>query len=191
MLDKGELHYRNVLLSLNTFHYGLTDYWNINTGFEIFTLMASLFSNDEAFLPSVLPLGIGTKLGLPLKENLYISGGLTYLGLYSQGLIVANMTLTLGHENHNMSVSWLPLLAQNDYINQMVLLSGMTRVNKKLVLVSENWLSSQGITSIHGIRHLSNRSSFDLGLLMSNFSFNTFNKNRFRFAPVVGFTVAY
>jgi len=187
-LKKGDKYYQNALFLLNSFQAGITDHFSIGGGLVV------------PFAIFITP-----KIGYQIAEKVHVGGGIlfatslirdlnfgvgTVYGSFTYGTKEHNFTLNagLGAVNENTG------MGSEDYNwkfanKPMFTLSGMTRISKKVMLISENWIFStktvnydgatgqylntetqyNGIISV-GIRLIGERSAFDIGFLSPSFS---------------------
>lgn len=159
-LKKGEGYYQNSYVLLNMFNYGITDYFSIGGGFEFvstFTGYPTLFLTPKVGFP-ITPkwsAGAGIMAG--------IAGGEVWAGI-GYGIV------TYGNHEHNASLGLGYGVADGETTQRPVItFSGMTRIGRKVSLVSENWFAYvdgryNGIVS-YGIRLFGPKMSFDIALL--------------------------
>ncbi|TXK37573.1 hypothetical protein FVR03_15140 [Pontibacter qinzhouensis] len=162
-LKQGEAYYQNTYLVINAFHYGLSDNVTIGGGFETI----SLFSGSPIFFitPKVtfpvsekVRAGVGALYLNMAGENIDFSGlGVGY-GIVSYGSTDNNATLGVGYGFVDGSFSQKPILT----------LSGMTRLSRRVGLVTENWLvpddNYYGVIS-YGIRFMGEKITVDLAFI--------------------------
>ncbi len=171
-IKQGSGYYQNVLVLFNSAHYGITDWFSLGLGFEAI----STFSGNPIFM--VLP-----KLGFEISENVSFGAGVHYINasvLASEahgGIAYGVVTRDFGRSNISFGAGWAFL--QDEFSSQPVLnLSGMTRLTRRLGLVTENWLflsdeNSYALFS-YGVRFLGENATFDLGLVNSKDIAKTF-----------------
>jgi hypothetical protein len=160
-LKKGEGYYQNTLLLLNSFNVGVTDNISIGGGLELISTFAL---RDPLFF-------ITPKISFKVTEHFHAGGGVLYartpLGLSSIGTTFA--TGTYGSLNHNVTGSLGWGFVSGEFNNKpIVTLSGMTRVSKRVALVTENWLIPSddyyGIFS-YGLRFIGEKIAVDLAFI--------------------------
>jgi hypothetical protein len=181
-LKKGDKYYQNAVFLLNSFQVGMNDHFSLGGGVVI----------PFAFF-------ITPKIGYQLSKNVHVGGGIlfatslirdlnfgvgTVYGSFTYGSMEDNITLNAGlgavKENTGMGsgdYNW-------KFANRpMFTLSGMTRISKRAMLITENWIFStntsnysnngqflnsvteyNGILSA-GVRILGERYAFDVGFL--------------------------
>ncbi len=187
-LKKGDKYYQNALILLNSFQAGITDHFSIGGGIVI----------PFAFF-------ITPKIGYQVADKVHVGGGIlfatslirdlnfgvgTAYGSFTYGTKEHNFTLNAGigavNENTGMGsedYSW-------KFANKpMFTISGMTRISKRAMLISENWIFStktvnydgatgqyqntvnqyNGILSL-GVRLLGERSALDVGFVTPSVS---------------------
>jgi len=185
-LKKGDKYYQNALFLLNSFQAGLTDHFSLGAGILV------------PFAIYITP-----KIGYQVADKVHVGGGIlfatslisglnfgvgTVYGSFTYGSKEHNMTLNAGLGAYNENTGF----GRNDYNwkfanTPMFTVSGMTRVSKRVMLISENWIFSYktvnydgngqllnsttaytGILSA-GLRILGERSAYDVGLLATSF----------------------
>ena len=171
-IKQGSGYYQNVLVLFNSAHYGLTDWFSVGLGFEAI----STFSGNPIIM--LMP-----KFGFEITENISIGAGVHYINasaLASEargGIAYGAVTRDFGRSNVSFGVGWAFL--QDEFSSQPVFnLSGMTRLTRRIGLITENWLflsdeNSYAIFS-YGVRFLGESTSFDLGLVNSKDIARTF-----------------
>ena len=181
-LKKGDKYYQNALFLLNSFQAGITDHFSLGAGILV------------PFAIYITP-----KIGYQVADKVHVGGGIlfatslisglnfgvgTVYGSFTYGLKEHNMTLNAGLGAYNENTGF----GRNDYNwkfanTPMFTISGMTRISKKVMLISENWIFSSktvnydyngqflnsttsynGILSV-GARIIGERSAFDVGFL--------------------------
>ncbi len=190
-LQKGDKYYQNAYFLVNSFQLGLTDHFSIGAGVVI------------PFAIFVTP-----KIGYQVAKNVHVGAGIIFANSlikdFNFGVGAGYGSLTLGSHEHNITLN-LGIgavkensgMGTNDYVwkfanNPMITLSGMTRISKRMMLLSENWFFAtktvnydnntgryintvsnyNGILSV-GLRYLGTRYAFDAGFLsptVSDFS---------------------
>jgi len=168
-LKKGDGYYQNIDISINTVSYGVTNFLSIGGGLELF----STLSGHPIFI--LMP-----KLGFKVGKSVWVGGGIIYLNAPEvladfRGLGIGYGSVTFGNENSNLSIgagwgfvgtvwSKKPILA----------LSGMTRVSRRIGLITENWLIPGYSIFSYGLRFMGEKISIDLGLVNSKDIINEF-----------------
>jgi len=158
-LKKGESIYNNTLLSFNSVTYGLTDNISLNGGI---------------FLP--LPFfNVGAKGSFRLMKNIRLGGGITYINNIVQlntfkGMGLSYVNTTIGNEDNNLTVNYgYGFYGGKLGSNPLIILSGTTRISKKISLITENWLiphNGNYRKNIYsgGIRLINRNTSWNFGL---------------------------
>lgn len=192
-LKKGEKYFQNAYLLSNSIQIGLTDQFSIGGGVVI------------PFLFYLTP-----KIGKKIAENIHIGGGLliasSFISDLNVGLAVGYGSITLGTQEDNVTLNagW-GASKENNYdastgisrntwgaaSRPMFTLSGMTRISKKCMLLTENWFVSakqyqydvngkiNGAQNTYnmifsgGIRIMGEKNSFDIGILSPIVTGNT------------------
>jgi hypothetical protein len=181
-LRKGDKYYQNAYFLVNSFQLGLTDHFSIGAGVII------------PFAIFVTP-----KVGYQVSKNIHAGGGVilatSLIRDFNFGVGAGYGSLTVGSKENNVTLN-LGLgavkensgMGSNDYTwklanKPMVTLSGMTRISKRMMLISENWFFANntvnydnmgqyvntesnynGILSV-GARYLGARYAIDFGFL--------------------------
>jgi hypothetical protein len=185
-LKKGDKYYQNALFLVNSFQAGVTDHFSIGGGLVV-----------------PFALFITPKIGYQVADKVHVGGGIlfatslirglnfgvgTVYGSFTYGSKEHNMTLNAGLGAYNENTGF----GRDDYNwkfanTPMFTVSGMTRVSKRVMLISENWIFSYktvnygangqflnsttaytGILSA-GLRILGERSAYDVGLISTSF----------------------
>jgi hypothetical protein len=164
-LKKGEGYYQNTYLLLHSFNYGITDNFSIGGGFEFLSTIGLI--GDSYFNPICF---ITPKLGFQVQEKLYLGVGMLIgnvpgitplimsyvLGTY--GDTEDNITLGIGMSSAELNLPKSPVYA----------LSGMTRISKRMSLITENWILPLDIYKpifSYGIRFSGEQMSADFALI--------------------------
>jgi hypothetical protein len=182
-LNKGDKYYQNAYFLVNSFQVGLTDHFSIGAGVVI------------PFAIFITP-----KIGYQVAKNVHVGGGIIFANSlirdFNFGVGAGYGSLTLGTKEHNVTLN-LGLGAvkentgsgSNDYSwkfanKPMLTFSGMTRISKRMMLLTENWFfatktvdydpmtgqqinseyENNGILSV-GARYLGARYAIDFGFL--------------------------
>ncbi len=159
-LRKGEGYYQNTMLSLNFVNVGVTDNVSIGGGLELI----STFAGSPIWF-------LTPKVGFKVDDKSHVGAGALVAGLAGEGAF----TLTYGVYTYGSSDSNITLGIGYGWSDgegfPTFTLSGMHRVSNSVSLMSENYLLSDGsqdlFFSIQGLRFLTRRSSFDVGLIVS------------------------
>jgi hypothetical protein len=182
-LKKGDKYYQNAYFLVNSFQLGLSDSFSIGAGVVI------------PFAFFVTP-----KIGYQVAKNIHVGGGVIFATSLIRdlnfGVGAGYGSLTVGSKEHNVTLN-LGLgavkensgMGSNDYTwkfanKPMVTLSGMTRISKRMMLMTENWffstktvnyddMTGQQISSVYeyngimsvGARYLGARYAIDFGFL--------------------------
>lgn len=177
-LKKGEGYFQNNMLFLNSVHYGVTDNFSIGGGLEFISLFMGtpiLFFTPKVTFPAGknFHAGAGVLLVTIPEEG---SGGFLY-GSATAGSIEHNLSGSVGFGFAGGEFSSIPL----------VNISGMTRVSRKLMLMSENWIfpiPDETVSAFSfGVRFLGDKIAADVGLVYSPEAGTPF--------PIAGFSVKF
>jgi hypothetical protein len=190
-LKKGEKYFQNAYILSNSVQIGLSDQFSIGGGVVV------------PFLFYITP-----KFGKKVSENVHLGGGIliasSLISNLNLGIGVGYGSLTLGSNENNvtLNVGWGATKGDSydavsnttktswSFANKpMFTFSGMSRISRRCMLVSENWLfavneytyddqmNSNGIMQANGVKSSYNgvlsggvrimleRSSFDFGIL--------------------------
>ena len=182
-LKKGDKYYQNAYFLVNSFQLGLTDHFSIGAGVVI------------PFAIFITP-----KIGYQVAKNVHVGGGIicanSLIRDFNFGVGAGYGSLTLGSKEHNVTLNLgLGAVKENTgsgsnayswkFANKpMLTLSGMTRISKRMMLLTENWFfatkvvgydpmtgqqinsayENNGILSV-GARYLGARYAIDFGFL--------------------------
>lgn len=169
-LQKNTGYYQNTWVFLNSFCYGITNNISISAGFEIFSILAG---GEGPFVFYINP-----KASFKIAENFYAGANILYANSIRTvdefgGLGTLNGFATYGNTNNNITCAIGWGWAEDNFSSKpLITLSGMTRVSKRIGLVSENWLVPEvgedggyyGVFS-YGIRFLGEKTSIDLAFI--------------------------
>lgn len=166
-LKKGEKYFQNAYVLANSMQVGLTDHLSIGGGVVI------------PFLFFITP-----KIGYQVSEKVHIGGGIlvanSFIKDLNLGIGVAYGSMTLGSQEHNVTLNagW-GATKQNTYDpmtyqslsswgladKPMFTLSGMTRISKRCMLITENWLFSVKEYTYDSIGNMNGTKSNTNGIL--------------------------
>ena len=190
-MRKGEWAYQNMELGLNGISYGISNHVSVTAGMEPISGLVSLVKAE----PSVTGYA-GIKVATPLGKKWHVGGGVMggTLGLMKDySMLLGYGTATYGSKDHNLSLGAGLSSIGGDPVQPLFMLSGITRLNQRLALVTDNWLLVEtrrdpervydqrvndwvptGNTSVYqeawwllsgGLRVMNERLSVDLGLM--------------------------
>lgn len=181
-LKKGDKYYQNAYFLLNSIQIGLNDHFSVGGGVLVpFALFLTPKIGYQ--VAPKLHLGGGVLFATSLIRDLNFGVGALY-GSMTYGTQEHNLTMNLGlgavKENTGMGSSDYSWKFAN---KPMLTLSGMTRISKRVMLMSENWIFNvtsvnyddmgqymnresnyEGILSA-GVRILGRKTAFDVGFL--------------------------
>lgn len=161
-LKKGEGYYQNTWLLLNSFNYGITDYFSIGGGIELI----STFNGSPSFI-------LTPKVGFRTGEKTALGGGVLLVNVGdffdSNRLGIAYGVITRGTPNRNITagVGW-GFVDGEFSAKPIITFSGLTRVSKKVALLSENWIipgDSYYPLFSYGVRFFSEKLAVDLAFV--------------------------
>lgn len=129
-LRKGEGYYQNFYVALNSVSYGFTDYFTLGVGLVPFVI------EDFGFYT------ITPKFSFPIiKEKLNAGAGLLYARIGDVNAGIGYGVLTYGGRDNNITIGAGYGYADEEWTQRPIItLSGMTRLSKRISLVTENWL---------------------------------------------------
>ncbi len=180
-LPKGEGYYQNAYIFVNSVSVGVTDHFTMGGGF----VLNPTFRDWQV-------LFLTPKYSFPSKSNVTFSLGVIGVGIFNRQYdfnlqtgvnrkdgVEANVagigygTLTVGSTERNGSVGLGWGFANNEIgANPVVNLSYMSRVGRKIGLVTENWLilprQGDNMAAIlsGGVRFFGEKMAVDLALLV-------------------------
>jgi hypothetical protein len=163
-LKKGEGYFQNIYLFINSFNYGITDNFSMGIGFEFF----STFVSDGVLDPIYF---LTPKYSMQVSNNVRVGVGVLYGKLTDDigGFGVGYGLVTYGNPEHNATLGLGFGIFDGKFSTEPVItFSGMTRISRKMSLVTENWFFpadvNRGIIS-YGIRFFGETMSVDLALI--------------------------
>lgn len=159
-IKRNKGYYQNLMLTSNFVNYGISDNISIGGGFEFI----STFYNSPIWF-------ITPKISFEVSENVNVAGGVFIAGLSTFGSASLGYgAMTYGHSESNISVGiGYGFLNGGLSKSPTFMISGMHRISNGVAFLSENYLipNSDGkynLFGIEGIRILSPKSSFDIGV---------------------------
>lgn len=182
-LEKGSGYYQNTYILLNSFNYGVTDFFSVGGGFEL----VSTFSRD------VTPIYFFTpKIAFPIADKWRVGGGVLFAQADAFSIGTSYGIITYGTTDRNVTAGLGWGFFEGEFAPQPVInFSGMTRVKRKLSLVTENWLFPDGDGYYglfsYGVRFFGENLATDLGFFNNPDVFSTFPVG----IPYVGFMVTF
>lgn len=179
-LKKGEGYYQNIFFFFNSFDVGITNNISMGGGFELLTPL--FFSEGNSFSPIFF---ITPKVGFKVADKIHAAGGAIYantLGFDPEnigGLGIAYGIVTYGTTEHQLTAGGGWTLDEGKFSKRpLFTISGMTRIARKVALVTESWIFPIKFDSdiyafpiffLLGIRFLGERTAVDLGFPYINF----------------------
>ncbi|OQX80723.1 MAG: hypothetical protein B6D61_01665 [Bacteroidetes bacterium 4484_249] len=167
-LEPGEGYYQNTYLILQSFNVGITRNISFGGGFEI----TSLFGlGDDGPNPIFY---LTPKAGFKVAENVRAGVGVLYATVPDDdsrmGLGIMYGITTYGNIDNNITLGLGWGYSEAEFHNRPVItLSGMSRISKRVMFVSENWIIPDGEKYMaifsYGIRFFGERISVDLGFI--------------------------
>jgi hypothetical protein len=165
-LRKGEGYYSNIYLFLNSISYGFTDNFTVGAGGDAFTI----FSGNAPIFMYVTP-----KFSFQAGENFSYGVGVLAASI-GGGIFSGNSTRssegilygvgTYGSRDNNISLALGYGYSGNDWAKRPVsTISGQYRVARKVSLMTENYILSEGFLGVTGARFMNSSFSFDLGII--------------------------
>lgn len=170
-LKKGEGYYQNAYFAVNSVNVGVTDNISIGGGLMGFILPFATIKASGKVARNVYAGGGMLYSMLPGFGNGRVTHAGILFGVGTVGTVEHNFTGGLGYGFFNSEMTDGPI----------VTLNGMTRIGKRVSLVSENWLVPVSAPSYYGVysyavRIMGEKHSFDLGFLN--------NRDFFQFLPL-------
>jgi hypothetical protein len=166
--EAGKLYFRNYLLSLSQFEYGITDNWSVGTTFYTF-LPTNIFSlNTKVSFPvgQRVRLGINAQYAALRFPSLFLGSDFAGIG-YVQGLV------TTGDRQNNATYGLGWSVSRGSFSRSVVGSFGIVRkVSPKLSFISENLIvfggGVDGALAIisGGVRFDRRRHAFDLAVYL-------------------------
>ncbi len=195
-LRKGEGYYQNAYLFVNAVSVGVTDHFTMGGGFVL--------------NPAFRNWGVGfltPKYSFPSRSNVTFGVGAIVIGAYVRGfgLFTSNRevssflggigygTVTFGNKEKNGSVGVGWAFGNGEISSKpVVTLSYMSRVARRVGLVTENWIiipsqGSGGALLSGGVRFFGEKMSVDLALLSPVYK----GQRGFTAGPYVDFVVKF
>lgn len=170
-LRKGEGYYQNIWIFFNSAHYGITKNIAIGGGFEF---LSTFGARKPIFF-------LSTKAGFPIGDKFSAGATLRYLNIadlsgdedfetdLAGGVFLGTAQFTYGNNDHNLTGGIGYGAAGKETADRPVfVLSGQTRVGKRMGLLTENYIiPTNGVEAIfiYGMRFMGERISFDLVFL--------------------------
>lgn len=165
-LKKGEGYYQNTYLFINSFNYGITDNFSMGLGFEFLSTFGSLGNGSFDPIFFVTP-----KYSTQVSENMRVGVGVLVGKITDNigGFGVSYGLVTYGNPEHNATLGLgFGLFDGQLRSDPVITISGMTRLSRRISLVTENWFFPadvyRGIIS-YGIRFFGETMSVDLALI--------------------------
>jgi len=170
-LRKGEGYYQNIWIFFNSAHYGITKNIAIGGGFEF---LSTFGAKTPIFF-------LSAKAGFPIGEKFSAGATVRYLNIadlsgndnietdLAGGVFLGTAQFTYGNSDHNVTGGIGYGVAGKEAADRPVfVLSGQTRVGKRMGLLTENYIiPANGVEAvfIYGMRFMGERISFDLVFL--------------------------
>jgi len=170
-LRKGEGYYQNIWIFFNSAHYGITKNIAIGGGFEF---LSTFGAQTPIFF-------LSAKAGFPFGQRSSAGATLRYLNIadiggnddidtdLAGGIFLGTAQYTYGTSDHNLTAGIGYGVAGREAADRPVfVLSGQTRVGKRMGLLTENYIIPvDGVEAIfiYGMRFMGERISFDLVFL--------------------------
>ena len=174
-LKQGDGYYQNTYLFINSFNYGIPDNFSMGIGFEFFSTFASI--DNDVFDPIYF---LTPKYSMQVSENVRVGVGVLYGKITDDigGFGVGYGLVTYGNPEHNATLGLGFGFFDGEFSSDPVItLSGMTRISRRISLVTENWFFPadvyRGIIT-YGIRFFGESMSVDLALLNNDELSKTF-----------------
>jgi len=143
----------------NGLDYGLTYYFILGGGFEMFSLLLG----KPIFM-------ITPKVGFPISKKVHIGAGILYLNMLnmnSNGISLAFGNITFGDANSNISINIGSNIGNQG--SPIFTLNGFQRLSPKFGIMTENWVLTNNENGFDiysfGGRIIGRKNLFDFGLL--------------------------
>jgi small nuclear ribonucleoprotein (snRNP)-like protein len=155
-IKKGKGYYQNILVTTNFVNYGITKNISIGGGFEF---ISTVLGSPIWFLTP--------KVGFDISENIHVGGGFIMAGFAAEGTATLGYgVFTLGQSETNLSIGAGYGLIDGES-SPSIMISGTHRISNSIALLTENYVIPNNFYfGIHGIRILSKKNSFDIGVLV-------------------------
>lgn len=175
-LSKGEGYYQNAYLFVNSVSVGVTDHFTMGGGFLLnptFRYWGAAFLAPKVSFPSQsnVTFGVGAILVGAYFRNFGLFNPDRELSTFLGGIGYGAVTFGNKEKNGSIGLGW-GFANGNIGSRPTVNLSYMTRVGRRVGLVTENWIfipgqnaSAVGILS-GGVRFFGEKISADVGLLV-------------------------
>ena len=170
-MRKGEGYYQNIWVFFNAAHYGITKNIAIGGGFEF---LSTFGAQTPIFF-------LSAKAGFPFGQRSSAGATIRYLNIadlsgndnidtdLAGGVFLGTAQYTYGTSDHNLTAGIGYGVAGKEAADRPVfVLSGQTRIGKRMGLLSENYIIPvDGVEAIfiYGMRFMGERISFDLVFL--------------------------
>lgn len=160
-IKKGKGYYQNIEVALNFVNYGITNNISIGGGFEFLSLTQGY--------PVVF---LTPKIGFKITEKFHLGGGVLYGSMLGENSRIGlpYVVSTFGTAENNITFGGGVLVSGEDVHAPTIMLSGTSRVNDNIALLTESYLviidGTPMYLGIHGIRIISRKNSFDIGLIL-------------------------
>lgn len=193
-LKKGEGYYQNIWIFLNSFNVGVTDYFSIGAGVEFISTISAITTGDITPIFFITP-----KFGFPVSKNFNAGLGILYVNVpagedgETSSLAITYGVGTIGNIEHNLTGGLGWGFVDGEFSSRPIItIAGMTRVSRKLSLISENWFIPEGEGGYYplvsyGMRFMGEKISVDLVFLNNGDIVEAF----FLGIPVVDFVVKF
>ena len=160
-IKKGKGYYQNVEVLLNFVNYGITNNISIGGGFEFMSLTQGY--------PIIL---FTPKVGFKITEKFHLGGGVLYGTMLGEGTRIGlpYVVSTFGTSESNITFGGGVFVSGSDTSGPTIMLSGTSRASDNIAFLTENYLifvdDAAMYFGIHGIRIISRKNSFDIGLIL-------------------------
>lgn len=187
-LPKGEGDFSSTYLFFVSGGYGVGGNAQIGGGFSIFPL--DDFKDNIFFLTAKVGVKAGKNAQLAVGGLLGWAGGFgdELGGNDGVGLGALYGVGTFGSQDHALTVGVIMPFAEGDFANHLLLMfGGETRVARRLKLITENYVSTEGGDALlgYGLRIFGEKMSVSLGL------FNSTDEGVFPGVPYVDFVIRF
>lgn len=169
-LGKGNFYYRNLYVLINTFGYGVTDYFSITAGFDTYTLLRRSELERDEFGLLIFP-----QFNFSLAEKTSIGAGFLYAKLTNfsldESLGAPLINFAYGNEDRNIGlcVGYNVFDSDVSIKRPVIILNGIYRVTNRIAFDAElyRWpINDYRLYIInYGVKFIARKMSVDFGFM--------------------------
>ena len=153
-LRRGEGYVQDIDIVFLGANYGITD--NISIG-ALVPIIPGVGLNLFALTP---------KVGFAISEKWHVGGGVLYANAFGSGAGVGYGVGTYGTADSNLTLGLGYGFVSGDVSKSpVVVLGGTTRIARRISLLNETYIFSEGLAGLFGLRVAATRLSGSLGIL--------------------------